>query len=296
MSLLDEQPTLCQLNDRRLAQAINYIASEGGDDSPGTFINRIDAIDEALIQPLSQRGHNYDAALYRRARAMVRETQLEFEEAARGLTSPSLESLRSLTPDREDEFPEYYTPSAAEALYRGAEEVGGFSKDIPEPVSHAESKVDLERKFKYGGPNNCPEQWAKDVPPALPFPETFQMAHWESLKIDFDLRESNKRLKAEGKIVETNVPFDHPQLEQYKDLPQYDSGSRFKLPMSTDTIQTSINKQGSLKTLIKVVKDFSMGNNLEQQIKKDYVPRLFLEEIAIGPQSKPLSPPTAWPH
>ncbi|CAE7206656.1 hypothetical protein P3342_011358 [Pyrenophora teres f. teres] len=290
MSLSDEQPTQPtqrQLNDRRLAQAINYIAEEGGNDSPETFINRVDAIDEALVQRLSQQGRNYDPALYRRARALVREVQHDFEDAAQESSSPPLESLDSSILVSEDELPEYYTPSAIDALYREDEKIGDAHKDIRHSMPYNERKVELERIFKYGGPKNDPEQWARTIPAALHFPETFRMAHWESLKIDFDLKESNKKLKTEGKIVGTNVPYDHPHLERYKNLSRYDSGSRFKLPVSPRDIQLQISnsKLGTSTNLARAVKDFSNGTNRKEQIRKDYVPRIFLEEIVVGSQT-----------
>ncbi|KAI2477592.1 DUF390 domain containing protein [Pyrenophora tritici-repentis] len=284
ISLSDEQPTQRQLNDRRLAQAINYIAEEGGDDSPGTFINRVDAIDEALLQRLSQQGRKYDPALYRRAQALVQEVQHEFEEAAQEPSSPSLNSLDSSMLGSEDEFPEYHTPSAVDALYREGEESDETPKDARPSVPDKQNKVELERTFKYGGPGNDPELWLKTIPAALHFPETFQMAHWESLKIDADLLESNKRLKAQGNIVETNVPYDHPHLERYKRLSKYDSGSRFKLPVAPIEIQISISKLGTSRNVAKVVEQFSKGTNAKELIKKDYVPRIFLDEIVVGSQ------------
>ena len=223
-----EEPTRRETNDRRLAQAINYLVEEGGSDSPA------------------------------------------------------------------EELREYYTPSAAEALYRK-----GDSLDEPHSKPHmpvpatkgpAEERgedVPSERVFKYGGPDNEVESWYKDYPASLPFPETFQLAHWESLKINYDISESGRQMKAEGQIIETNVSFDHPALQQYKTLPPYESGSRFKLPKPSAIVEEEVNRLGTQKSLEKVVQDLNRSSDeVNAEGKYRYTPRIFLEKFTVGAQGK----------
>ncbi|KAF1838843.1 hypothetical protein BDW02DRAFT_585649 [Decorospora gaudefroyi] len=281
-----------QINDRRLVQAINYLAEDGGDDSPGTFINRVNRIDDALLKQLPQQGRDFDARLYRRARAMVREVKHEYEEAVQEASSPVLESEES-----EAELPQYYTSSAAQALYRLEDDVQypklRLEDDVQNPkLPGSQSKgrgkdgkenVESERQFKYGGPNNEVEQWHKNFPAILPFPETIQLAHWESLKIDFDLSESGKRAKANGEVVETNVSFEHPALQRYKNLSQYDSGSRFKLPLARKEVQDRISRLSNERSLRTAVDAFNHYMPVEGE-KNRYAPHIFLDTFSVGTQ------------
>ncbi|CAO2657538.1 Nn.00g036640.m01.CDS01 [Neocucurbitaria sp. VM-36] len=277
----EEGPTQRDANDVRLKQAINYIAQEGGDDSPTTFIHRVDRIDEALLQQLPQAGADFDRKLYRRLRAMVIDVQREFEEAAEQNSSFILAS--------DDGLPEYHTPSIAQqALHKEADEAETpLSKHAGSPLRPRrgghEDNVLRERIFKYGGPNNEVENWYRDYPAILPFPETLQMAHWESLKIDYDL---SKSAKTDTKAVETDVSFNHPHLEQYKNLNQYDSGSRFKLPVPTPSDEKRINELWSKQRLKNVVNSFNKGDR-DEEVTKDYAPRVFLEKFAVGRQVSP---------
>ncbi|KAG9187723.1 hypothetical protein G6011_05594 [Alternaria panax] len=294
----EQEPTQKELNDRRLAQAIDYLAKEGGDDSPATFMDRIDRIDNSLLLPLSQRGRNFDIKLFNRVLAMVSQAQLDFEEAAQG---DSEEEDLLLMSNREssmakgvEELPEYFTPSAAEAVNRKCD---GLDKPcsklrrpmhaVRKPAAAEEQDVRRENRFRYGGRDNEAESWYKNYPASLPFPETFQLAHWESLKIDYDLLESIKQMKAEGKIVETNLPFDNPALEQFKTLPSFESGSRFKLPKASAIAETEIIRLGTQKNFAKVVEDLNRSNGKVQDGEFQYTPRVFLENLTVGTQADP---------
>ena len=281
----EEEPTQRKDNDRQLAQAIRYLTEEGGDDTPATFMDRVGRIDKDLIQQLLQQKRNSDDQLYQPAQAMIRQARLDFEEAAREDSSSSLGEDSPMSRFIE-EVPESYTPSAAQALYRR-----GDTPDEPQamprkqvPVSGTE--VRREQRFKYGGPNNEAENWHKNYPASLPSPETFQMAHWESLKIDFDLSESGKKLKAEGKIVKTNIPSDRPELEQHKNLLVYESGSRFKLPVPSAAVQEEIIKLGTRGSLEKVVQELNQNDDRVRAGNYEYTPRVFLDKFSVGTQGK----------
>jgi hypothetical protein len=280
-SMSEEEPTQRDFNNRRLTQALNYLNEEGGVDSPATFIDRVNRIDDALLQQLPQQGVAFDDKLFRRVRTMVLDVQRDFENAAQEAT-PQLES--------DEDLPEYSTPIIAEeALYRASDSLPSPSpaptrparayKDVAPSRSGTEN-VDRERKFKYGGPHNEVENWHKDHPAILPFPETLLMAHWESMKIDFDLSRSK-----ENTVVETDVPFDHEQLKPYFSLAQYESGSGFRHPAVSKEVQQMVSRYGTAIRLESAVETFNKGGATECDVEK-YCPRAVLEEFAVGNQGK----------
>ncbi|KAF2031267.1 hypothetical protein EK21DRAFT_111092 [Setomelanomma holmii] len=277
----EEEMVQANLNNRRLAQALNYLSAEGGEDSPPTFISRVNRIHDALLQRLPHETRAFDTKLYRRVRAMVLDIQREFDNAARQAT-PQLES--------DEDLPEYYTPSATEEVLYRTEEPSPSPTPVPtRPASYSKTlgpkhhgdddSAQRERVFRYGGPGNEPERWCKDYPGILPFPETHLMARWESLKIDYNLSRSK-----DDKNVETNVPLGHEQLKPYFDLPQYESGSRFKLPVVSKEVQNFVQK--CVGSLGDVVIAFNNKGRTEG-IGKDYSPRAFLEQFEVGDQASP---------
>lgn len=280
-SVSDDEPVQQNFNDRRLTQAINYLQAEGGDDSPATIVERVSRIDNALIKQLPRQGRAFDQRLYRRARAMVLDAQRNFQDVTE-------EHLNTIESDEED-LPDYDTPGAAdEALYRGGDSPSPTPTPAPRfasvntgaPASQRPVKVnELEHEFKYGGPNNEIENWHKHFPASLPFPETLMMAHWESLKIDFDLARGH-----DTTIVETNVPFDHEQLRPYMNLAQYESGSRFKLPNVSNEVQNFVSRIGTLKSVVNQFNEPDRSENLA----KDYAPRVALEKYVLEYQGKTL--------
>ncbi|KAI4713443.1 hypothetical protein J4E89_002423 [Alternaria sp. Ai002NY15] len=285
----EEEPTQREINDRRLAQAIRYLDNEGGDDTDSTYMNHVGRIDEDLLQRLPPQERNFDDQLYERAQAMIRQARLEYEEEVAREDSSSSLGGDSPTSMIIEEASESDTPSATQALYRRGDTPDEPQAMPPKQVPAAETKVRREERFKYGGPNNEPEKWHKNYPASLPFPETFQMAHWESLKIDFDLSESGRKMKAEGKIVETNIPFDRPELEQYKNLPVYESGSRFKLPIASAEVQEEISKLGTPGSLEEVVEEMNQNDDKVRAGNYKYAPRVFLHKFSAGTQGEQCS-------
>lgn len=106
------------------------------------------------------------------------------------------------------------------------------------------------------------------------------MAHWESLKIDYDLSQPK-----DAKHTETNIPFNHPALEPYLNLPQYESGPRFKLPDVRAEFQDAISRYGTSDRLAATVEGLG-GLDASGDNEKDYAPRVFLENFRVGEQSK----------
>lgn len=278
-SVSDDDTSQKDANDRRLAHAINYLQHEGGNDSYFTYMDRVDRIDETLLNQLPNQGPTFSRELYQHLRALVIGVRCDFENAA---------EQESLDMESEDKFAHIDSPMAfeEEALYRGD---SPSSTPTPAPSKRrtsnaltprspvSDEKVERVRSFKYGGDREI-ENWYGDYPASLPFPETLMMAHWESMKIDFDINRPE-----DAATAETIVPLEVPQIQQYFELPLYESGSRFKLPTVSDEDKVAVNKLGTQMDLEKVVNKFFERDQTNGG-KKDYVPRLFLENLDVDHQ------------
>lgn len=274
---LDSQEEL-DYNNRRLKQAIDYMAAEGGGDTPDVYIDRINHMDEMLLQQLPQASAHFDRKLYKRVQAMIRATQREYEDALGYISQLGGHDVDDVSIDEED-LTELYTPGAAQALYRGE-----ASPDEPPPpglrrVGH-KGHLELERNYLYGGEGNKAEKWYFNAINTLPFPDTFAMAQWESIMINHDLDDQVKQLKAEGKLVENNVPFRIRILDKYKCTDGLESSSRYTLPESDvgneETIRSNIDGH-----IIRLLDEYNMrspGSDDEKDIYK-YVPRVALRVI-----------------
>jgi hypothetical protein len=277
-SISDNEPAEREANNRRLTQVINYLQQDGGDDSPRTFMGRVNRINETLLRQLPQQEQTFDRNLYRRVRVLILDAQRDFKDAA----------VRDTPMNDVDDAPaQSYMPTPAnEALYRE-----GSSSPSPRPGPSSVPKqrssklaprrpgvvddVQRERVFKYGGPDNVPEIWHRDFPAILPFPETHLMGHWESMKINYDI----SRPKGES-ATETDIPLNDPQLSPYLALQHYESGSRFKLPAVSKTDQDMVNDYGEQKIKTKVA-SFYYEKDAAQ-----YAPSVFLEKFGMGVQCK----------
>ncbi|KAF1974312.1 hypothetical protein BU23DRAFT_567520 [Bimuria novae-zelandiae CBS 107.79] len=198
--------------------------------------------------------------------------------------------------------------SSVEMLYRDAEEeVGSAGSAFGRPsaipassqrnltVKKSKKKVKwvgdeptsedddpCEKSFLYGGPNNDPEQWYKELPSVLPFGENPYMEKWESMKINYDLTESAKRTGKDAGPVNTNVPYSgvDKNNEKHSYLPRrFESGSRFKLPVLEDRWARHKNHRAKLETLWpKIVDSFNTGGPLRSE--KGYAPRIVLGQVS----------------
>lgn len=277
-----EEPSSKEIN-RRLAQALDYLDEQGGDDSPTIYMERVNRIDKYLLQQLPQQGIKFENALYQHLRDAVRQ-EVEAYDAAKQSARTVVENEESLLESRSDLSPgqqsHCHSESVTHALHREDEQIhdpvtGPLRKD-----EKTQETVQTKRTFRYGGPSSDAEVWHRKFPAILPFPETHQLAHWESLKIDFDLDESVKKQKAEGSVVETNVSFDHPALDQYKSLGLYESGSRFKLPTPKKEIEEEIRRLCTVDQIAKAVEEFNTGEGKDESGKK-YAPRIFLHKLSV---------------
>ncbi|KAL6712457.1 hypothetical protein ACN47E_000334 [Coniothyrium glycines] len=264
-------------NNRRLTQAINYMSAEGGKDRPELFMERVNRLEEIFVQQLPKDNTNFNPKLYRRVRAMIRAVQREYEDAMGH--SSLLNNEEDHTADEED-IPDLTTTAAVQVLHEKDSPVQHSATATAQPRRKApSSNIERQRTWKYDVQRNEPEIWMDKFPCILPFPETFQMAMWESLKIDYDLSEEGKRLKANG-VVETNIPFDHPALARFKNLPPYESGSRFTLPEHRTEYERDVAMFASPQDTLKYVNEFNAGEWTKAQ-NKDQAPRINLEPFAF---------------
>ncbi|KAF2241800.1 hypothetical protein BU26DRAFT_170564 [Trematosphaeria pertusa] len=286
-SASDEELITQQANDRRLRQAISYIADEGGADPPEVYVEYVQRIDDSILKQYREEGYSFNPKLYRQLRSMIREVQADFQRIAEEESSVSLE-------DTDASIEELLSP---EVLYRGGED---DSDDLPVPESSRRPKAPppqevsypklrdplkkaevRETQFLYGGPDNEVEEWHKDFPAMLPFGETLYMQEWESMKINYDLRESAKKSAADASpIVETNVPYD--AVDKARIPTTYESGSRFKLPNIGKPLWSLIKRAARTAMLPNVLDELNTAGSLDEQVKKDYAPRVFLHPVAVN--------------
>lgn len=262
-----------QTNDARLRKAISYLTHGGDGDATETYLDRIEMIDEHILQRFPAEGKSYNSKLYQQLQNLVREIQSDFQQPDEEESSLGLESDSSVE--------ELMSP---EALYRNASPV---EAEAPRKVSEvfddkylsATSNVAHVRevRFKYGGPRNDVEEWYEELPPMLPFGENPYMEKWESMKINYDLRESAKRTADDAEPITTNVPYEaveHSGGFVQQDI--YDSGSRYKLPAGLPT-HPVLNQ----KIWIAILQAFNSGGPLQKE--KGYVPRLALHHTDLRP-------------
>jgi hypothetical protein len=292
----DDEPEQLGPYGRQLGKALKYLQQQGGEDSPPTFMDRVNRINATLLTQLPRQGHVFDPELYQQVRAMVVQYKRDFDNAVNG-------SLTQLEVDKG--WSGSSTPTTSrEALYRGDSESPTptpepASATAPREASHEiparrhlgplDDNVPRTRRFTYGGPRNELEEWARETPAVFPFGETLMMSHWEGLKVSYDL--ARGELAPDSGVVDTDVPFDHPQLQPYLKLSQYESGSPCKLPLVDERIQDVTSKYGTADRLSRVVDDVCKPYNIDKG-SKHYAPRLFLEKFRVGRQgeSLPLRP------
>ncbi|KAF2265298.1 hypothetical protein CC78DRAFT_600002 [Lojkania enalia] len=282
MSPRNEPLTTHAANNGRLYKAIEYMKYAAHTDSYSNYQDRVRKIDNYILKQYVEEGYSYDAWLYRQLQAMVREAQSDFRYDAEG-----------------ELYDSYTEDSGAEevgnepALYRGTEH-GGATRIVPSQT-HAVapsrrpliSTSTLSRKilkladvreyeWKYGGPNNESEEWHKEFPPALPFDENLHMQKLESLIIDYESRESSRKKPR----ARTRANDKDSELSPSR---QFDTGSMFKLPNIKPELQKYLDNQDF--DLKGVIQRFNECKD-KDYVWKGYVPRIFLEQLAVNSKDK----------
>ncbi|KAF3042523.1 hypothetical protein E8E11_008516 [Didymella keratinophila] len=268
--------------DQLLRQAHHYVITEGGKDSPSTYMERIQRINEDLVQEISAHSYDCDPKLFRRVKHKIDHVLREFEDAV---------DADSSLYDCSDS-PEYYATAAEEGLYRM-----DSSPITPEgPSSRRTARIggkdDVERVYLYGGPGNHPESWYKKAAALLPFPETIRMADWESLRIHWDLAATGNMEETEP-VTGNGISFENPRLTHHNSLPQFESGSRFKLPTPDSADTKRVKDFASTYRLKEAMKTFHEsdesklpGKDGEDEDYK-YAPRIFLDSFDVGQHISP---------
>lgn len=277
--------------DQLLRQAHHYVITEGGKDSPTTYMERIHRINEDLVQEITAHGYDCDPKLFRRVRQKIDHVLREFEDV--------IDADSSLY-DCSDS-PDYYAVAAEEGLYRMDSSPVTPEGSSARRTAKIGGKEDVERIYLYGGPGNHPESWYRRAPASLPFPETIRMADWESLRIHWDLANTSIIGKTEP-LSGTAVSFNDPRLAHHDTLDQYESGSRFRLPTPSSADLKKVSQFGTTNELRKAVDVFNQGDHAKRAGEDGdykYAPRVFLERLEAGEQvssaahRKPISTPIA---
>ncbi|KAL1612685.1 hypothetical protein SLS60_000914 [Paraconiothyrium brasiliense] len=304
-------------NDERLQKAIRYLVSEGSGDPIDLYITRIQAIDEHILQQLPVQGKSFDPSLYRLLRSLVREVQDDVQAINREESSldsdsdSSIEALyKDMSTDNEVEI-DGINVSAGPSIILDQDELAGTvvartsaSRPIIETkralksskvrnnndrmlfAANVRASIDddvIEKCFLYGGPNNDPEVWYKEIPPILHIGDTPYMEKWESAKINSDLAEywgrSPKKLQDPQQFERINI---------------YDSGSQYKLPAVrpcawADNEETHAKIQGLWPSILSAFNKGLQGTAAQQK-DKSYAPRMVLPLVSdafIKPYIKP---------
>jgi hypothetical protein len=293
---LDEEES-----NRRLQQAISYLSAHGGQDSFPLYKERVNTINDLILHDYVEEGRRFDPEMYRHLRDMV-DTQLDAfdrEEGARGSLGDSYseESEDVHMSDalyREDisgpesdpgegssrRPPRRYSepPRPQTRGYRGPrEKVPAVQSQRPPPrVKPAKDEHPGAISWYYGGPKNTKEIWKRQYPSMLPFGETLAMREFESQKISYDLMMGPQADPIDA-AAKNPVKFDDALDKVLKKSP-YDTGSRIKLLSSPD-IRMDVETATDYKLLYDAVQEFNNGGGYNLQVKKNYVPRLFLDYI-----------------
>ncbi|KAF1933991.1 uncharacterized protein M421DRAFT_415044 [Didymella exigua CBS 183.55] len=264
--------------DQLLRQAHHYVITEGGKDSPTTYMERIYRINEDLVQEITTHSYDCDPKLFRRVKQKIDHVLREFEDAV---------DADSSLYDCSDSS-EYYATAAEEGLYRM-----DFSPVTPEgPSARRTAKTgsmdDVEKTYLYGGLGNHPESWYKKVAASLPFPETIRMADWESLRIHWDLANTGDAETTES-VTGNAVSCNESRLTHHNNLDQYESGSRFKLPTPSSVIMQKVKEFGTANELRRAVHVFYRGDDSKRKNEDyKYVPRVFLDKLEVGQRLSPV--------
>ncbi|KAJ4366618.1 hypothetical protein N0V95_000119 [Ascochyta clinopodiicola] len=257
-----------------LRQAHHYVITEGGKDSPVTYMERIQRIDRSLLREIVKYSYECDPKLYRAVRQKVNHVQREFEDAVDADSSVCAY----------EEMPEYYTAAAEGVLYRKESSPVMAKPSSARHKTQYTTKDEVERTYLYGGPDNDAERWYKNYPASLPFPETIRMADWESLRIHYDLATTGN-LDRNEPVTSIGVSFKDPSLGNHDSLASYESGSRFKLPKVQSSDVAKVNEINTPGKLYDTVNAFNQDDNTtDKDGEYNYAPRVFLEKLEINCQ------------
>jgi hypothetical protein len=293
-------------NDNQIRQAISYISEEGRADSYAKFQDRVNLINDRIVDRYPQEAYAFNPNLYRQLRSMVNQKLNEFQRAPSARvtevsddsellsdsediadmdlsddallrqetdTDPS-EVIRPPPKPRSQSRGKAKTPESAPAGYPARRSAPASASALPEEII-----PENQKQYLYGGPRNETEEWLREFAPMLPFGETLRMQEWESMKINYDLTQGAMK-KPDGKVPK---PSFKKLVKESQPMHIYDSGSRFKLPTNERLLSIVENKNP-----IDVEAAVNEFNNIDPKWNevleaKDYLPRIFLEKVQFQP-------------
>lgn len=302
----NEEMAKRQANDRCLNQSISYLERKGGEDSLSNYKLRVGIIHKYIVKDFAEKKYSFTPTLHKQLSTMVEEELSDFRRSEDQAANPPSETPASdniresiyedilygedFDPyDDFDEDPEIkiiQTETAAPSYYT--------AKSRPPPSGMADAELTPRNKsllrgnkgvlpgkrgalssskqWRYGGPNNEPEEYHKDYLPRFPYSETFHMQDWIS---------EERERKPWSIVTDDPIMNNGSDCSKAEDLQKdsndrvYESGSRFTFP--------KINKRKLEffpEYLDNAVCDFNNGD-AEEKKKKDYAPRIFLEKIKV---------------
>lgn len=262
-----------ETNDSILRRAIVYVTNEGGSDSPETFADKVQRIDDSIIQGFRRPGRSFDAKLYQHLRKLVQEVQNDHRR---------ITEEKSASDPNDANIEELHAP---DALYRTIEDADSPQSPVrrntrfssPTSSQLREAKV-RKTQFLYGGPNNEPEEWHDVVPADFVFGEGPKMEKWESMKVRQDLTRSAKGSASNSGASTSKLPY-LALANHFARKDQYDSGSSFKLPSIADNAWDQMKRVTGSLPFWKVAEEFNRGGVVRQHLEKDYAPRIFLPQV-----------------
>jgi hypothetical protein len=267
----DEEELTREKIDEWLKHAHHYAITEGAKDSRSINKQRIHDINRNL-QEISEYGDDCDRKLFRSVKHKIRHILHQLEDDM-GVDSSveddeTSDSVDVVAEEPLDSSPTTHTAtSALDTLERS-----GKRNDH------------MERTYLYGGPKNPPEIWYRGAPASLPFPETIRMAHWESLRIDWDLAATGDMKNSEP-VTSNGVSFSDPRLTHYDSLPRFETGSRFKLPAVNSTDMAKVADYATVDRLREAVDVFNRHNDAKSDSGDfEYAPRVALDKLEVGSQ------------
>jgi hypothetical protein len=80
-SIEEEDIVSEEQNNRRLRQAIGYLATGGGFDALDLYIDRVQKIDDLILQQYAEEEYLFDSKLYQQLKAMVRKVQTDSSQS-----------------------------------------------------------------------------------------------------------------------------------------------------------------------------------------------------------------------
>lgn len=162
-----------EANDRRLRQAIIYLANHGDPDPYTEYRDRVDNINKFILGQYDTEGYSFDHKLYRRLRRMVKDQLREFRRAD--------EEEAELFNGKGDDVEEINAPYRTNP--REPSTASSSDYKLPDAIIRGTQRL-------YGGPRNEVEKWHKDFPPSLPFAGTFHMQEQERMKSNHDSKDN----------------------------------------------------------------------------------------------------------